>query len=60
MKGKRTTDAIFVIRHLQEKFRVKGKKHYLGFVGLEKAFDRIPRNVIRCALSKLGVPPMSS
>jgi len=38
----------------QEKFRAKGKKLYLGFVDLEKAFDRDPRKVIRCAMSKLG------
>jgi len=26
MKGKGTTDAIFIVRQMQEKFRVKGKK----------------------------------
>jgi len=34
--------------------RVKGKKLYFGFVDLEKAFDRVPRKVIRWALRKLG------
>ena len=29
MKGKGTTDAIFMARHMQENFRVKGKKLYL-------------------------------
>jgi len=36
MKGKGTTDAIFIVRQIQ-KFRTKGKKLYFGFVDLEKA-----------------------
>ena len=40
MKGKGTTDAIFMARQMQQNFRVKGKKLYFGFVDLEKAFDR--------------------
>jgi len=55
MKGKGTTYAIFMARKMQEKFRVKGKKLYFGFVDLEKAFDRVPREVISWAMHKLGV-----
>jgi len=40
---------------MQENFRVKGKKLYFGFVDVEKAFDRVLREVIRWALRKLGV-----
>jgi len=36
MKGKGTTDVIFVVRQMQEKFRAEGKKLYFGFVDLEK------------------------
>ena len=49
-KGKGTTDAIFMARRMQENFRVKGKKLYFGFVDLEKAFDRVPREVISWAI----------
>jgi len=53
MKGKGTTDAILIERQMQEKFRAKGKKLYFGFVNLEKASDRVPRDVIRWATRKL-------
>ena len=32
VKGKETTDTIFMARQMQENFRVKGKKIYFGFV----------------------------
>jgi len=54
MKGKGTTDAIFIVRQMQEKFRAKGKMLYFGFVDLEKAFDRVPREVIRWTMRKLA------
>jgi len=55
MKGKGTTDAIFIVRQMQEKFRAKGKKLYSGFMDLEKAFDWVPIEVIRWAMRKFGV-----
>ena len=55
MKGKGTTDAIFMARKTQENFRVKGKKLYCVFVDLQKAFHRVPREVISWAMRKLGV-----
>jgi len=36
MKSKGITDAIFIVRRMQEKFRAKGNKLYFGFVDLEK------------------------
>jgi len=45
MKGKRITDTIFFVREMQENFRVKGKKLYFGFVDLQKAFDRVLREL---------------
>ena len=44
--GRGTTDAIFVIRQLQEKYLAASKRLYMAFVDLGKAFDRVPRKVI--------------
>jgi len=55
MKGKGTTDAIFIVRQMQEKFRCKRNKLCFGFVDLEKAFDRVRRDVVRWTMRKLGV-----
>ena len=35
------SEILFIVRQMQEKFGVKGKKLYFGFVDLEKAFDRV-------------------
>ena len=53
--GRGTTDAIFVVRQLQEKYLAASKRLCIAFVDLEKAFDRVPRKVIWWALRKLGV-----
>ena len=53
--GRGTTDAMFVVRQLQEKYLTANKRLYMAFVDLEKAFDRVPRKVIWWAERKLGV-----
>ena len=53
--GRGTTDTIFVVRQLQEKYLAANKRLYMAFVALEKAFDRVPRKIIWWALRKLGV-----
>ena len=37
--GRGTTDAIFIIRQVQEKFLAKNMQLWIAFVDLEKAFD---------------------
>jgi len=55
MPGKGTTDAIFTVRQMQEKYGSKGKKLCFSFCRFGNAFDRIPREVTRWALRKAGV-----
>ena len=45
MSGIRTTDALFVVRRMQEEYRDKKKKLYC-FVDIERAFDSVPRKVM--------------
>ena len=55
MPGRGTTDAVFVVRQLQEKYLQKRRELWMAFVDLEKAFDRVPREVLWWALRRLGV-----
>ena len=53
MPGQGTTDAIFIMRQMQE--NANSKTPYFSFVDLEKAFDRVPRKVL-VGVEKLYVP----
>ena len=44
MPGRSTMEAIFVIRQVMERYREKGI--YMVFIDLEKAYDKISRNVM--------------
>ena len=53
--GRGTTDAIFVVRQLQEKYLAVNKRLYKASVDLEKVLDRVPRKAIWCAVSPWNV-----
>ena len=46
MAGRSTTDAIFIVLQLQEKYLAKKKGLWIAFVDLEKEFDRVPQEVV--------------
>ena len=54
--GCSTTDAIFALRILMEKHREKQQPLHLTFIDMEKAYDRVPRDLIWWALRKKQVP----
>ena len=56
MPGRSTMEAIFLIRQLMERYREQKKDLHMVFIDMEKAYDKIPRNVMWWALEKQKVP----
>ena len=55
MPGRGTTDAIFIVRQLQEKYLAKKKGLWVAFIDLEKAFPSVPRWKLFASLHEMGI-----
>lgn len=55
MPGRSTMEPIFMVRQMMEKYRRQKKKMHIVFVDLEKAYDKVPREVIWEVLKKRSV-----
>ena len=51
MQGKSTTDALFALRVLMEKYREGPKELHCVFVDLEKAYDKVQREHDMCMMT---------
>ena len=56
MPERGTIDVVFILRRIQEDYNAKGKRLYMCYVDLNKAFDRVPRKVLEWAMRKKGIP----
>ncbi|KAL5181119.1 LINE-1 retrotransposable element ORF2 protein [Glycine soja] len=55
MPGRSTMEAIYLLRRVMKQYRMNQQDLHLIFIDLEKAYDRVPREILWKALEKKGV-----
>ena len=55
MPDRSTTEAIFLLRMLMERYREAKTDLHIVFIDLENAYDKMPREVLWWMLAKRGV-----
>ena len=60
MPGKRTIDAVFILRRIQEEYLDKEKKLHMCFVDPVRVFGRVPKKVLEWTMRQKGIPEITA